>query len=507
VVRAPFGAGDYSSGKSFVQQMQVEKASAMSRRRRAAAALLSLSVVLPATAAYAGSASDEAGDAGSGSAGVLAAQAAVRPHIAPEPAPVLQSVSRGLPADPAVVAGNVEDELSDDWLGDDAHVGVSVRDVATGAHLVDQNVDRGLIPASTTKLLAAAAIVTSLPMEEPFRTTVVTGEEPDQVVLVAGGDTLLATGAGDPAEVVGHAGLGDLVDQTVVGLRARGMGTEDNPLRVRLDTSYAAGPDRQPGWSDYWMEQGFTGPITMLGLAEDRAVPYRAAPGNPAQITAMAFREALRERGVEVGGGPRTKVADQVAQEDAEVLAQVESAPARDVLSEAMSSSDNALVEQLARQAAVAAGAGGDPGSVRDWVIDQVASYGIDMAGVKLADVSGLSGGSAIPTRVLADLLVVGADGSHPALQSVLGELPVAGYSGTLWDRFHLKSHDPAVGVARAKTGSLPGVTSLAGLVVTADGRLLAYAMIADEIGRDGAALEARSVLDTIVAELASCGC
>lgn len=479
----------------------------MTRRRKAAAALLSLSVVLPATAAYAGSASDEAGGPAGGSAGVLAAQAAVRPHIAPEPPPVLRSVSRGLPADPAVIAANLEDELRDDWLGDDAHVGVTVRDVATGQTLVDQNVDRGLIPASTTKLLAAAAIVTTLPMDEPFRTTVVTGEEPDQIVLVAGGDMLLATGPGDHALVEGHAGLGDLVDQTVVGLRARGMGTEDNPLRVRLDTSYAAGPDRPPGWTDFWLAQGYTGPITMLGLAEDRAFPYYPAPKDPAQTTAMAFREALRERGFEVGGGPRTEVAEQLAPEGAEVLAQVESAPARDVLSEAMSSSDNALVEQLARQAAVADGAGGDPASVQRWVVDQVASYGIDMTGVELADVSGLSDGTTIPTRVLGDLLVIGADGSHPALQSVLGELPIAGYSGTLWDRFHLERHDPAVGVARAKTGSLPGVTSLAGLVVTADGRLLAYAMIADEVGRDGAGLEARSVLDAMVAELAACGC
>jgi len=47
----------------------------------------------------------------------------------------------------------------------------------------------------------------------------------------------------------------------------------------------------------------------------------------------------------------------------------------------------------------------------------------------------------------------------------------------------------------------------LAGLVVTRDDRLLVYAMVADRTGLDGAALEARSVLDEIVTELARCGC
>jgi D-alanyl-D-alanine carboxypeptidase/D-alanyl-D-alanine-endopeptidase (penicillin-binding protein 4) len=172
-----------------------------------------------------------------------------------------------------------------------------------------------------------------------------------------------------------------------------------------------------------------------------------------------------------------------------------------------MSSSDNAMVEQLARQAAVMDGANTSPAAVRDWVVGQVSGYGIDMTGVELADVSGLSDGTRIPARVLGDLLVVGADGSRPELQGVLGELPIAGYSGTLWDRFALDKQRPAVGVARAKTGALPGVSSLAGLVVTSDGRLIAYAMLADEVGRDGAGLEARSVLDSMVAELASCGC
>jgi D-alanyl-D-alanine carboxypeptidase/D-alanyl-D-alanine-endopeptidase (penicillin-binding protein 4) len=194
----------------------------------------------------------------------------------------------------------------------------------------------------------------------------------------------------------------------------------------------------------------------------------------------------------------------------AEELGVVRSAPVRDVLALALATSDNAMVEQLSRQAAVAAGRSGDQQDVTAWVQETlVSTYGVDLTGVELADTSGLSDGTRLPARVVADLLVMGADGSHPDLQEVLaaGGLPIAGYTGTLATRFHLPVHGPAIGTARAKTGSLPGVTSLAGTVVTADGRLLVYALGADRIGRDGAVLEARSVLDEMVAELARCGC
>lgn len=472
-------------------------------RRRTTAALLLLGLALPTTASYAaGSAQDDRAPAR-----VVAAQAAVRPQVAPAPAPVLAPVEEGNAPVKEAVQAAVRDEFADEWLGERTHVAARVADVGTGEVLYSQQADTGLTPASTTKLLAAAAVVSALPMDEPFRTRVVTGPEPDQIVLVAGGDMMLAREAGDPGAVEGHAGLGDLADQTAAALRERGLGVDGQQVRLRLDTSFAQGPNRPEGWTDYWLREGFTGPITMLGLVEHRAVPYAPAPSDPAQATAIAFRAALTERGIDVGGGPSTEVPREVAPAGADVLGEVESAPARDVLSEAMSSSDNAMVEQLARLAAVSDGAGASPAEVRDWVVEQVAGYGVDTTGVQLADVSGLSGGSKIPVRVLSDLLVIGADGSHPRFQEVLGELPIAGYTGTLWDRFHLDVHDPAVGVARAKTGSLPGVTSLAGLVVTRDGRLLSYAIIADGVGLDGAGLEARSVIDKVVAELAACGC
>ena len=464
----------------------------------------------------------------------------VRPRIATPAAPLGQ-VTGGAVPDADALSEDVADELDSQWLGPSNRRAVTVRDALTGEVLLDRNATRLVTPASTTKLLSAAAIVTGLDGGDTFTTRVVRGPEPGEVVIVAGGDMLLADGVGDPDAVAGHAGLADLAAQTaasLTGVAGEGDdegdgasttaedaedaaatsapeaadGAVDGPITVSLDLSYAAGPDALETWTDQWVSEGWTGRVVQLGRSGDRALPFNPSPADPEQEVARVFREALAEEGLDVvGSGDEDATAAEVeAPDDATELASVESAAARDVLALALATSDNAMVEQLARQAAVADGESADQDTVMAWIEQTlVEDYGLDLEGVQIADASGLSDGTRIPVDVVADVLVAGSDGSHPGLQEVLaaGGLPIAGYTGTLSARFHLDVHDPAVGNARAKTGSLPGVTSLAGTVVTEDGRLLAYAMTADDIEDGAAVFEARSVLDEVVAELARCGC
>lgn len=480
-------------------------------------------------------------------------QAEARPRLAPLARPLGQ-VSDGALPDPGTVAREIADELDSDWLGPADRRAIIVRDALTGEVLAQRNASRLVTPASTTKILSAAAIVSSLPGEQRFATRVVAGESADEVVLVAGGDMLLARGEGDPGAVAGHAGVADLAARTAEALEGRAL---EGPVRVRLDLQHVAGPHKLDSWSDFWISEGYAGRIVQLGLAEDLALPFYPSPTQPEQEVARAFAAALDERGVEVAGWPGEDAAGSWTAElvetpagrvgltppgsvpeglsapaagadgravtagpdgatstgspdDVEVLAEVWSAALRDVLAHALATSDNAMVEQLSRQAASVAGEGSDRESVTAWIRSTVQeAYGVDMEGQQLADSSGLSDGTRLTVQAVADVLVAGADGSHPDLQGVLaaGGLPIAGYTGTLSTRFHLPVHAAAIGNARAKTGSLPGVTSLAGTVVTADGRLLVFAMTADDIGADGAVLEARSSLDEVVAQLARCGC
>ncbi|MGC1209093.1 MAG: D-alanyl-D-alanine carboxypeptidase [Ornithinimicrobium sp.] len=436
-----------------------------------------------------------------------AAQDAARPQLPAAVGFALEPIQRGPVPDAQMMGDRAGDLWESRWLGSRAGRAITVRDALTDQHLIDIRADEPLTPASMTKLLSAAAIMSVLPADLTFVTRVLPGEQPDQVVLVAGGDQLLAAGGGRSTRVAGRAGVADLAADTAEALNEQGI---TGPVQVAMDTSYADGPLVAPDWTDFWVDNGFAGRISMLALEQDRALPYDPAPGDPAVAAARAFEQALADEGVSVrvaddGDVERVELAGNAT---GAVLAEVESAPLRDVLALALTTSDNAMIEQLARQAAVAAGVDTDQDAVNAWVLSALSdSYQLDIDGAVLADASGLSDGTVLPVRLVADVLVKGASGRYPSFQSVLTGLPIAGYSGTLADRFVQDSAASGLGVVRAKTGSLPSVTSLAGTITTADGRLLVFALSVNDVGPGSDAVEARAVIDALVSQFAGCGC
>lgn len=453
--------------------------------------------------------------------GPVSAQDAVRPQLPRRVDFALRPVQQGVLPQAQVMTELARERWTSPSLGSSKARAIVVRDALTDEHLIDIRPSQPLTPASTTKLLSAAAIMSVLPPGKTFTTRTVSGATPSDVVLVAGGDQLLASGRGSRTAIAGRAGLQDLAQQTASSVREQGI---EGPVRVWLDTSYAEGPDLAPGWTDFWVENGFAGRISMVALAQDRALPYDPAPSNLAISAANSFRQSLAGEDIDVSGqdiermsaaGSNERVADgatatatATAIDDTLTLGQVESAPVRDVLALALATSDNAMIEQLSRQAAVAAGVGPGQDAVNDWVLSSLRDfYDVDTEGATLADTSGLSDGTQVPTRLVADVLVRAASGRYPAAQSVATGLPIAGYSGTLDDRFVQDRAASGRGVVRAKTGSLPSVTSLAGTIMTADGRLLVFALSANDIGDGGAAIDARAEIDALIAQIADCGC
>lgn len=400
------------------------------------------------------------------------------------------------------LAGQLDPQVRDNWLG--PSVGMVVRDASTGEVLYDHRGDQPMSPASTQKILTAAAVADTLDTARRMRTQVVAGEE-GELVLVASGDTMLAKGEGDPGMTEGQAGLGDLARAVAESLGPQAKGEE---LSLRLDATYAAGPRVPKTWDPADLAHGYTQRVTMIGLAEERPKPFEPAPEYPERSVLKALAAQLKKVGIEAKPDLSPKSWRTPAPPGAEVLGQVESAPISEVLAEALRSSDNALTENLARQAAAAEGVDiSSTSAVAGWVRDTLADAGVDMSGVRLVDASGLSKGQRIPAGVISDTMQLGITGSARSLRTVLLELPVAGLSGTLHDRFVADDARAATGIARAKTGTLTGISSLAGTTVTADGRVLTYAILADKVPDTTGTLGARAVLDRMVGILTSCGC
>jgi D-alanyl-D-alanine carboxypeptidase len=92
---------------------------------------------------------------------------------------------------------------------------------------------------------------------------------------------------------------------------------------------------------------------------------------------------------------------------------------------------------------------------------------------------------------------------SDPVLSQLIESLPVGGESGTLRNRY-LETAPEAVGLVKAKTGTLSGTVSLAGYVQSGD-REYAFVIIADRIKRTFSASDrARKTLDRYLAKIAA---
>ena len=423
--------------------------------------------------------------------------------------PVLAALADDAPVpSTAALKKALDAAVADPALG--PSVGVSIRDAATGKELYARGADAPRVIASAQKILAAVAISSELDPRARM-TTEVRMVAPGELVLVAGGDTLLAREAGDPDATAGRVGLRDLAEQVAAAVR-------EEPVErwtVRLDLTYAAGPGYPDtptyptGWAPGDVAAGFTQTVAMIGLADERPKPYEPSPMDPAASVLDAFvgelQRAIPDATVTADDIPDLRATP--APTEATVVARGQSAAYRDVLAEALDTSDNALTENLARQAALQAGRDGSFADNAAFVVDTLKAKGYDLTGTTLLDTSGLTRGQTSTAALLSQVTAEALAGKLPGLQDVIARLPVAGLDGTLFDRFRTEPANAAAGVARAKTGTLTGISSLVGTTVDADERELTFVIVADQVPASSGTLAARAALDRFVATLTACGC
>ena len=414
---------------------------------------------------------------------------------APALAPVLPALAATAPVpSTAAVDALLNALVTDARMG--TSVGAVVMDQLTGDVLAQRDPNVGRTPASTAKLATAVAALSSIGADRTFATRVVRGRT-GQIVLVGGGDMMLAAGQGNPAVVNGRAGLADLAHATARELALEGTTT----VTLGVDDTLFSGPALNPAWDPAFLRTGVSAPITALAVniagLKDGFYPPRAT--DPSLAAAAQFVTALAADGVTVSGTPARTTAASGAVE----LASVQSASLGEIVGYFLSTSDNVITEVVARLVAIDAGLPGSFAGATQAVLAQARTLGVDTAGATLVDASGLGAGSALPPQTLLGLLRLATDPAHPELRQIAGALPIAGLRGTLSDRFVTS---PARGYVRAKTGSLSHVTSLAGTVLDADGRQLLFVVLADQTP-DGGQGGPRLAIDHFVAQLAGCGC
>ena len=351
-------------------------------------------------------------------------------------------------------------------------------------------------PASTTKLLTATAALEALGPDHVFETTVVRGG-PGRVVLVGGGDPFLERRPASFDTWPREADVATLARRTAAALKDRGPGK----IRVGYDDSLFSGPAENPHWRNDYVPDGVVSPITALWVDEGRDASGFGRVADPSAEAASEFARALERAGVKVVGRPSPEDAGA----DAKVLARATGVPLGQVVEQVLAVSDNEAAEVLARHVGLVVAGKGSSAAGTDAVLATLRQLGVRTANAKVYDGSGLSRENRIDPDTLVDVLRLASSADQPDLRSVLTGLPVAGFTGSLTFRFD-NAPEPGRGRVRAKTGTLTGVSALAGVATDLDGVPMVFALVADRVKlRD--TLEAQQTLDDLAAALGACHC
>ena len=433
---------------------------------------------------------------------LLAAAKAGAVDLVDVPAPV-ELAAPGDPVAQQVTAAMVDAIAR---AGDAGQSGVYVMD-ADGRVVFDSGGTVPLIPASTAKLVTAAAALTAFGPDHTFATTV-SSDAPVGPEGVLAGD-LVVTGGGDPTLVSQdwiegevdterpHTPIAGLADQLVAAGVRRIEGD------VVGDGSYLDGDVLAAGWPPRYLEDLDGTPIDGLTVDEglelyrnDAGALRSRASVDPVGDAARVLAAALVERGVVITGEARA--ADVPTPPGSIELGRLQSPPLVTLLTTMVQRSDNHLADVLFRavgRRVEGAGSFDDGAAQAIAVLDEL---GLDWSSTTLADGSGLSRDSRVPVALLVTLNYRMTSSSVGATWQDL--MAVSGVSGTLQRRLVDTIAELRL---RGKTGSLGDVRAISGAVVGPDGRPFWFGVASNEL--EGPQLSnARRLQDLVVLGLAA---
>ncbi|MEW6510074.1 MAG: D-alanyl-D-alanine carboxypeptidase/D-alanyl-D-alanine-endopeptidase [Bacteroidota bacterium] len=435
------------------------------------------------------------------------------------------------------------DAMLPDSLFPPSNVAIRILSLTTGEVLYDLNAGLAFTPASNQKLFTSATALSLLGPAYEFTTkTLYDTTVPPTVYVVGSGDPVLSTADVDSLAGALAAALPAGRDWTLAGdvsrfddlARGPGWTWDDEPdptamflsplslngnaIRVLVrpgsrqgdstivttdpETRYVTienssvtavdSPKSVLRISRKWREHSNT--ITVDGFMPptDTLESEYVSIAGPEWYTLTVLRERLENRGIRCTG----LILDSLAPEAVTVAGITHRLDS--VLTYMNLESDNLSAENILKT--LAAERFGPPGSTAvgsHLVAEFAARTGIDTTRVMIADGSGVSRYNLTSAVAVTDLLVAMAD-SERIFSAWERTLPIAGVSGTLKRRMRGTA---AEGNLHAKTGTLQGVSSLSGYVMTADGERLAFSIIMQHF--PNAARPYRDVQDKIGAYLA----
>lgn len=362
------------------------------------------------------------------------------------------------------------DAVLEEVLFTHASIGIKVVAVETGEVIYEKNSHKLHHPASTTKLFTAATALAKLGSDFQFETTlyadtIIKGEVVGNIYLKGRADPVL-----QPQDVVK---LGDALLQS---------GVTSIQGQIVVDETYLDAVWEGPGW----MRDDRPLWISALSIRE-------VEPDGNKMSRALAcghlLKTALIDKGIHVTG----KVVSGTVPSDAHSIAKHLSPPLTDILRLMNKPSDNWVAELLFKT--IGAEVMGEPGTWkkgREAIAEFLGEIMDEPPAHRFVDGSGLSRYNLLNAELLTKLLIYMYH-NFELMPEFLASLPIAGVDGTLKNRMQDVSAEK---VLRAKTGTLSGVSALAGYTVTADDEVFAFGILISHYV--GPARSARSIQDKI---------
>jgi serine-type D-Ala-D-Ala carboxypeptidase/endopeptidase (penicillin-binding protein 4) len=482
-----------------------------------------------------------------------ACHAAPRPAVAPAPRAGSATVSL------VQLQRDIDAVLAVPAL-DRSYWGILVRSAATGDTLYSLNAGKLLMPGSTLKIVTLAAAADRLGWDYAYDTRLVATGSIDAGAGILSGD-LLVVGSGDPSIMAGDRVAAGLFAEWAERLKANGVRTIDG--RIIGDDNAFDDEALGPGWA--WddlqgrdaagisglqynenmvqatIAPGATGgaraivtfapdgsnldldnQLTTIEAGTAPAIAARRSPGsnrlelrgsvpldgqpvvrlvsvdNPTLFFVAALRDALIAAGIDVRGSAVDidDLTDAPSAADGTLIAGYRSPPLSTLAMRLMKNSQNLYAETLLKTIGGTTGAPTFENG-RRIAGETLIPWGVAAESLVQVDGSGLSRYNYLTPQTLVTLLMHINQDDRLRLPFE-ASLPIAGLDGTLATRM---KGTAAEGNARAKSGTLANVRSLAGYVTTADGQPLIFAIIANNFGTMPEV--AIAAIDAIVVRLA----